>query len=67
VVIEDWRIDYNHCRPHSSLGYKTPAEVGARRAHDVLGGSLHVHGIPSVLIVTGPKIGGRTSFLLFRA
>lgn len=26
VVIEDWRMHYNHERPHSSLDYKTPAE-----------------------------------------
>lgn len=25
--IEDWRIDYNEIRPHSSLGYQTPKEV----------------------------------------
>lgn len=25
-IIHDWRDDYNHCRPHSSLGFKTPAE-----------------------------------------
>lgn len=24
--IEDWRVDYNEHRPHSSLGYRTPAE-----------------------------------------
>ena len=24
VLIEEWRGDYNHVRPHSSLGYKTP-------------------------------------------
>ena len=24
-VIEDWRQEYNHCRPHSSLGYLPPA------------------------------------------
>ena len=24
VVIEDWRNDYNHHRPHSSLGWRTP-------------------------------------------
>ena len=29
VVIEDWRRKYNTFRPHSSLAYKTPAEVGA--------------------------------------
>jgi len=28
VVIEDWRLKYNNIRPHSSLGYKTPASVG---------------------------------------
>ena len=25
-----WRDDYNHHRPHSSLGYQTPAEFAAR-------------------------------------
>jgi hypothetical protein len=24
-VVERWRMDYNHYRPHSSLGYLTPA------------------------------------------
>lgn len=30
AVIDQWRHEYNHCRPHSSLGYRTPAEVAAR-------------------------------------
>ena len=25
VIVEDWRLDYNNHRPHSSLGYMTPA------------------------------------------
>ena len=25
VLIEQWRMDYNHIRPHSSLGYRPPA------------------------------------------
>ena len=25
-IIEEWRIDYNEVRPHSSLGYQTPEE-----------------------------------------
>jgi putative transposase len=30
VVIETWRRHYNEVRPHSSLGYRTPAEFAAR-------------------------------------
>ncbi len=30
LLIEAWRIDYNQCRPHSALGYQTPAEVHQR-------------------------------------
>jgi putative transposase len=35
VVIEDWRQDYNHHRPHSALGMMTPNafSVGYRTAH----------------------------------
>lgn len=29
IVIEQWRWEYNTQRPHSRLGYRTPAEVGA--------------------------------------
>ncbi len=29
VVIEDWRQDYNQCRPHSSLGMRSPAAFAA--------------------------------------
>jgi putative transposase len=28
VLAKEWRQDYNHVRPHSSLGYRTPAEFG---------------------------------------
>ncbi len=28
-VLNSWREDYNHHRPHSALGQRTPAEVGA--------------------------------------
>lgn len=28
VLAKEWRQEYNHVRPHSSLGYRTPAEFG---------------------------------------
>ena len=30
VIIERWRLFYNHERPHSALGYKPPAKVANR-------------------------------------
>ena len=29
VIVEDWRLDYNNHRPHSGLGYMTPAAFAA--------------------------------------
>jgi len=29
VIVEDWRLEYNNHRPHSSLGYVPPAEFSA--------------------------------------
>lgn len=29
VLVEQWRVEYNLERPHSSLGYRTPAEFAA--------------------------------------
>ncbi|MGB3195499.1 MAG: transposase, partial [Phycisphaerae bacterium] len=36
AIIEQWREMYNRHRPHSALGYATPAPVGAGLARDGL-------------------------------
>jgi putative transposase len=51
VLIEQYRRQYNEARPHSSLGYHTPAELGARRAPNSSGFSLE-HGREALLAVT---------------
>ena len=33
TLIADWRRDYNEARPHSAIGYCTPAEIAARHRH----------------------------------
>lgn len=33
-IIEEWRMDYNECRPHSSLGNLTPEEYRRREHRD---------------------------------
>ena len=33
-IIESWRLDYNACRPHTSLGGLTPNEFAARSQRD---------------------------------
>ena len=38
VLIEDWRIEYNTTRPHSSLGWLAPAAYAEqRRAEQLVG------------------------------
>jgi len=33
VVISDWKVDDNHRRRHSALGYQAPAVYAAARTH----------------------------------
>ncbi len=33
VLVEDWRLEYNHDRPHSSLNYMTSAAFAATCIH----------------------------------
>ena len=43
VVIEDWRHDYNHYRPHRSLGGQTPAAYAAnhKQTHPTITTNQH--------------------------
>jgi len=36
TIIEDWQDEYNHHRPHSALGYMTPAAFAAQHAQNPL-------------------------------
>jgi len=38
-LIETWRLDYNHCRPHGSLGDYSPAEYVARHRENGTSGA----------------------------
>ena len=38
VLIEDWRIEYNTTRPHSSLGWLAPAVYAEQRSAEQLVG-----------------------------
>lgn len=51
VLIEQYRRHYNEARPHSSLAYQTPAEIGARRA-PIAPPVTPVHGQEALLAVT---------------
>ena len=42
VLIESWRKEYNHIRPHSSLGYRPPAPGAIQPAHTGAGLTFQV-------------------------
>ena len=54
MLIENWRQDYNHVRPHSSMNYLTPMEFAAAK-----NGAKRSGGIPpdlSLTVLTPPSI-----------
>ena len=57
-IIEDWRVDYNEERPHSSLGYQTPSEFAAKRARSL---QAHQQDGPPSLVPALPRLIGRAS------
>jgi len=44
-VVGAWRRDYNEARPHSSLGYLTPAEFAAQQRQDGSPGYTRVESV----------------------
>lgn len=48
VIVEAWRMEYNEQRPHSSLGYQTPAQFAAAGASN--------HGLQSPSGLLTPKV-----------
>lgn len=45
AIVEDWRQDYNHVRPHSALNYLTPMEfVAAKKSAGVNPGTIKIDG-----------------------
>jgi putative transposase len=41
IIIEQWRIEYNQRRPHSSLGYLTPAEFAEQQKFQSMQPRIH--------------------------
>ncbi len=66
VVIEGWRRHYNEVRPHSSLGYLTPAEFAARigsqdaASRPATGRTAAVCGASALRPVASPSRKGQT-------
>lgn len=59
IVIEQWRWEYNTQRPHSSLGYRTPAEVGTEARAAMTRESGKVLGcVPGATVEVGFERGG---------
>jgi putative transposase len=66
VIIEQWRRHYNEVRPHSSLGYLTPAEFAAvlkeqgARSEQATGRTAAVSGASALRPVASPSREGHS-------
>jgi putative transposase len=54
VIIEAWRMDYNHHRPHSSLGHLTPSEFAEQRQASPARLPKTLSALVKNCLVTGP-------------
>ncbi len=59
-ILAEWRHDYNHFRPHSSLGNRTPAEIGASSVGKPGWGLT-----PNPLVAITPTLGHQTGHRLY--
>jgi putative transposase len=64
VSIEQWRRHYNDVRPHSSLGYLTPAAFKAKHLADVDGGRSPALPARADLTKNGEQLTGPISAIL---
>jgi putative transposase len=55
VVIEQWRTHYNEVRPHSSLGYLTPAAFAAKLANETAAPALATGRAAAALRAFAPR------------
>ena len=46
VILESWRVEYNECRPHSALGYRTPSDYARSRTNRLDGGCAPPNSAP---------------------
>lgn len=53
-AIAAWVHDYNHTRPHSALGYRTPIEFGHKLTASGAGPALNDGSAPAPLATTAP-------------
>jgi putative transposase len=53
VLVENHRVEYNHMRPHSSLGYRTPSEFAALQSSLRACGAQQLAGVDQESNTTG--------------